>query len=79
MKNPALIPGPEPSADTEFRRGEVACPFNSLYWGFLDRHFDRFRRNHRIAVILRNLSHMDVDHLTRVRERTRELTKTFQG
>ncbi len=59
--------------------GEVACPFNSLYWGFLDRHFDRFRRNHRMAVILRNLSHMDVDHLTRVRERTRELTKTFQG
>lgn len=31
-----------------------ACPFNSLYWDFMERHRDRFEANPRIGMIYRN-------------------------
>ena len=34
--------------------GEGACPFNSLYWAFLERHKDRFSKNARMALAMRN-------------------------
>jgi len=34
---------------------ENSCPFNYLYWDFLNRHRDRFSRNPRMAMILKNL------------------------
>ncbi|GAB1479915.1 cryptochrome/photolyase CryB [Paracoccaceae bacterium] len=35
------------------RSGAGACPFNLLYWHFMDRHFDRLAANPRLAPILR--------------------------
>lgn len=46
--------------------GDDACPFNSLYWHFMQRHKDKFGRNPRIGMVYRNLEKMD-DSL---RERT---------
>jgi deoxyribodipyrimidine photolyase-related protein len=34
--------------------GKGACPYNSLYWAFLDRHAARFSHNPRMALALRN-------------------------
>lgn len=34
--------------------GEGACPYNSLYWHFIDRHRDRWRANPRMQLSLRN-------------------------
>lgn len=35
------------------RSGEGACPFNLLYWHFIDRHSERLAANPRLAPILR--------------------------
>lgn len=39
--------------------GSTACPFNSLYWHFMDRHRARFSKNPRIGMVYRNLEKMD--------------------
>ncbi|NNF44961.1 MAG: cryptochrome/photolyase family protein [Phycisphaerales bacterium] len=47
--------------DVKERTGETACPFNTLYWDFLIRHRERFRKNNRMAMILKNVDRMTKD------------------
>ncbi|PWE36571.1 cryptochrome/photolyase family protein [Pelagicola sp. LXJ1103] len=44
------------------KTGPDACPFNTLYWHFLDRHRERFKGNHRMGMIYRTWDKMDADH-----------------
>ena len=39
--------------------GSDACPFNSLYWHFMDSHVDKFGKNPRIGMVYRNLEKMN--------------------
>ena len=48
------------------KSGPDACPFNLLYWHFLDRHRARFARNPRMAQMYRVWDKMAGDHTTRV-------------
>lgn len=41
--------------DVTASAGEGACPFNRLYWGFLERNRDRLRSNVRLAMPYRTL------------------------
>ncbi|MBY6114104.1 cryptochrome/photolyase family protein [Mameliella alba] len=43
------------------KMGEGACPFNLLYWHFMDRHRDRFEGNPRMANMYRTFDRMDAD------------------
>ncbi|MEO0369635.1 MAG: cryptochrome/photolyase family protein, partial [Pseudomonadota bacterium] len=41
------------------KTGDSACPFNSLYWHFMQRHRDQFSKNPRIGMVYRNLDKME--------------------
>ena len=43
------------------KTGERACPFNSLYWNFLDQHSDQLRSNHRMGMMYRVWDKMQPD------------------
>jgi len=47
--------------DRKIRHGEKACPFNSLYWAFVDRHRERLSKNGRIAQMVRLWERMATD------------------
>lgn len=58
--------------------GEKPCPFNVLYWNFLDKHANEFRRNPRMTMIYKNLDKMEfnskADMLNKAQEYIREFT-----
>ena len=54
--------------DPDATTGERACPFNALYWEFLDRHGDRLRSNHRMGLVYSHLDRKD-DERRAIRER----------
>lgn len=46
--------------------GDKACPFNSLYWNFIDRHIDLWKKNQRMGIIVANWQKQDPDQKTAV-------------
>jgi deoxyribodipyrimidine photolyase-related protein len=55
--------------DPKKRVGEDACPFTTLYWDFLDRHKDAFKKNHRMFQQMSGLNRLS--DLPAVRERAK--------
>ncbi len=45
------------------KSGEQACPFNYLYWDFINRHRDKFEKNPRMAMIYRTMAKMNSEKL----------------
>ena len=45
------------------KTGPKACPFNYVYWGFINRHKDKFEKNPRMAMIYRTMAKMDQSKL----------------
>ena len=48
---------------------EDACPFNSLYWNFLDEKREHFKDNQRMNMMMSLLNKMDKDKLQALKER----------
>ena len=55
------------------KTGDEACPFNYLYWDFLNRNHDKLRTNQRLAMIYKVLEKMDPEKKRQIIENS----KTF--
>ncbi len=53
--------------------GDNACPFNTLYWNFLDEKKDYFRGNQRMAMMLNLLKKMDPEELFKIKTKANEI------
>jgi deoxyribodipyrimidine photolyase-related protein len=54
------------------RLGEKACPFNFLYWDFLDRHRETLKAQGRMSFILAHLDKMAPEELVAIRQQAKE-------
>jgi deoxyribodipyrimidine photolyase-related protein len=54
------------------KSGAEACPFNYLYWDFLDRHRDKLGNNPRLRQIFRTWDRMDAGRRQEVRRDARQ-------
>jgi len=55
------------------RLGERACPFNALYWNFLDSNRSHFEHNPRMTMMLSQLDKMKPGELESIRKKANEL------
>ena len=57
--------------DRKRKYGKDACPFNSLYWEFYDRHTDKLQKNPRIGMAYRTWAKMDSEEKVKILEQAR--------
>lgn len=60
------------------RTGEKACPFNSLYWHFYQRHRDKLEKNARIGFVYQTLDKMAADKKTALLEQAETYLKDIE-
>lgn len=60
------------------KTGDNACPFTTLYWGFLDKHEDMLAANPRTALMAKNIARMDAQGRQAVRAKVDELFKNIE-
>ena len=53
--------------------GEKACPFNSLYWNFLDEKKHHFAKNQRMSMMLALLNKMKPEELVKIKEKAQHI------
>ena len=61
--------------DVDETTGEDACPFNSLYWDFLDENRDELGDNHRMSLMYSHLERKDEEEMEEIRERAEEVRR----
>lgn len=59
--------------DHKAKTGEQACPFNALYWNFLDAKREALSNNPRMGMMYRLLDRKDPDQLQALRERAADI------
>jgi len=66
--------------DHRHKTGETACPFNSLYWDFLARNFEKLKGNPRMNLTLAMLDRRDPKEMKATRARAAQIRgKLRQG
>ena len=58
--------------DRNDKVGENACPFNSLYWDFHDRHREKLQHNHRLSMVYRLWDKMNPELKSAVLQRAND-------
>ncbi len=64
--------------DVKKRVGEKACPFNALYWDFLDRNKDRLADNNRLAMPYRTWKKMESETRDDIRRQAKSFLDQLQ-
>lgn len=59
--------------DVKLKTGAQACPFNTLYWNFLDRHEQQLARNPRTVLMARNVSRLSAAERDAIRTSARNI------
>lgn len=62
--------------DKKTKIDDDSCPFNSLYWHFLDRNRNRFENNQRMKMMYALLNKMDKTELDKINQRAQFLIET---
>ncbi len=57
--------------------GEKACPFNSLYWNFLDEKKQYFANNQRMGMMLNLLNKMNPEELAKIKEKANHIIENI--
>ena len=57
--------------------GDKACPFNSLYWNFLDAKKEYFKNNNRMAMMLSLLNKMPEEELVKIRKKAADIIQNI--
>ena len=63
--------------DAKIKIGAKACPFNTLYWNFLDRHEPQLARNPRTVLMARNVSRLSPAEREAIRSSARNILETL--
>ena len=59
--------------------GDDACPFNSLYWNFLDDKREHFKNNQRMNMMMALLDKMKPDELIRIKEKAQHIMENLDS
>ena len=57
--------------------GEKACPFNSLYWNFLDDKKEHFKNNQRMAMMLNLLNKIPAEEMYQIKKKAKEIMENL--
>ncbi len=60
------------------KNGANACPFNYLYWDFLDRNRKKLRGNHRIGMMYKTFDRMDEKKQKAIRDDSRRFLSNIE-
>ena len=55
------------------KKGEESCPFNSLYWNFLDYHKTKLSKNPRMGMMYRLLDKKNPEEMQEIRDRASKI------
>ncbi|WP_169566412.1 cryptochrome/photolyase family protein [Sneathiella limimaris] len=61
------------------KNGPDACPFNYLYWDFLDRNRDKLQNNHRIAMMYKTFDRMETEKQNAIRDDSQRFFKSVES
>lgn len=64
------------SYDPKKRIGKDACPFNALYWNFLDDKRELLKNNRRMGMMYHLLDKIDREELAEMKERSKQIMET---
>ena len=59
--------------------GDKACPFNTLYWNFLDEKKHYFKGNNRMAMMMNLLNKMQPEELYKIKVKANEIIENLDG